>query len=284
MSAATAGYRGRFAGRARFTDLVAAEWGKLWAPPLTGWLLLGTALTVTGINANSARVNADRLAGQPRLPPGRPDPPFLFDPLSTAFADPAWQLLILAAGAFGAAALTGEYASGLVRATFAAVPDRRAVVAAKALVVAVALTGFGTVVSWGSFGVTQWLLRDQGGLGPGDPGALRAVTAAALLAPVCGLVGLALAAVVRHVAGGVLAVAGVLLLLPALFRGETYRWVAEIGNAMPLSAWAALVENPERPGPPEKYPVTVTGAWTVFAAWAGAAVVVAVETVRRRDV
>ncbi len=48
--------------------------------------------------------------------------------------------------------------------------------------------------------VTQLLLRDYGGLSLGDPGALRAVAAAAtaLLAPLCALVGMALGAVVAR--------------------------------------------------------------------------------------
>ncbi|QEU95368.1 ABC transporter permease [Streptomyces kanamyceticus] len=268
--------------RARFTDLLAAEWIKLWSLRSTFWVLGGGALAVIGINANSAWSNARRLADLPP-PPADADEAFLFDPLGTAFVAPAWQLLMIVAATVGALSVFGEYTSGLIRTTFTAVPDRRAVIAAKTAVVAAVLCALGAAVAGVSFGVTQALLRDEGGLSLGDPGALRAVVASALLAPVCALVGMALGALVRHAAGSVVAVVGTLLLLPALFRGETYRWVKEIGNAMPYTAWERLVTNPARPGPPEKYPLSVAEAWPVLAAWPLVAVVVTVVVVRRRD-
>lgn len=57
--------------RARFRDLVAAEWIKLWSLRSTYWVLGLGALVVIGINVNSAQSNADRLAHLPP-PPGRP--------------------------------------------------------------------------------------------------------------------------------------------------------------------------------------------------------------------
>ncbi|MGV9880389.1 ABC transporter permease [Streptomyces sp. NPDC003006] len=269
--------------RIRFADLLAAEWIKLRSLRSTYWVLGGGALVVIGINANSAWSNARRLADMPP-PPADLEPHFGFDPLHTAFVEPAWQLFMVLAATVGALSVIGEYTSGLIRTTFTAVPDRRAVVAAKIAVVTAVLCGLGAVVAGVSFGVTQALLREEGGLSIGDDGALRAVVASALLAPVCALVGMALGAAVRHAAGSIVAVVGTLLLLPALFQGDTYRWVKEIGNAMPLTAWGRLAENPAMPGLPEKYPVTPAEAWTVFAAWPLVAVVVAVVVVRRRDV
>lgn len=201
----------------------------------------------------------------------------------TAFVDPAYQILVIIAGSVGAIALFGEYTSGMVRTTFAAVPARRSVVAAKAAVVTAVMLVLGAVVSATSFGVTQALLSEYGGVSISDPGALRAVTASALLAPLCALVGMALGAAIRHATGTVVATVGVLVLLPALFWGDTYQWVKEIGNAMPLTAWHALIENPAMNRDPGKYPVTVTEAWIVFAAWPLAAVIAAMVVVQRRD-
>lgn len=265
----------------RFRDLVAAEWIKLWSLRSTYWVLGVGALVVIGINANSAQSNAERLRHQPAADPLNPD--FVFDPMVSAFVDPAFQILMIIAGSVGAITVFGEYSSGLIRTTFAAVPARRPVMAAKVAVVTAVMLVLGTVVSATSFGVTQAILG-KNGMSIGDPGALRAVAGSALLAPVCALVGMALGAVVRHATGTIVAVVGVLLLLPALFQGETYRWVKEIGNAMPLTAWEALVDNPERTYPlPGKYPETITEAWVVFAVWPLVAAVVAVSVVHRRD-
>ncbi|MFE6487861.1 ABC transporter permease [Streptomyces sp. NPDC057757] len=208
----------------------------------------------------------------------------MFDPLHTAFVDPAWHLFMVIAATVGAISVFGEYSSGLIRTTFAAVPHRQAVVAAKVTVVAGVMLALGTLVSGTSFGVTQMLLRDHGGLSLGDPDALRAVAAAALVAPLCALVGTAVGAAVRHAAGSIVTVIALLLLVPALFQGERYRWVREIGNAMPLSAWERLVTNPERVQDLGKCPLTLTEAWIVYGSWAAAAVAIAVLVVRRRDV
>ncbi|MBQ0985182.1 ABC transporter permease [Streptomyces sp. F63] len=271
-------------GPVRFRQLLAAEWIKLWSLRSTHWVLGAGALAVIGINVNSAASNADRLEHQPERPAELRLPEFVFDPLPTAFVDPAWQLLMIIAATVGGIAVFGEYSSGLIRTTFAAVPRREAVVAAKTAVVAGVMLALGVLVSGTSFGVTQMLLRDHGGLSLGEPGALRAVAAAALLAPLCALVGMAVGAVVRHAAGSIVAVIALLLLVPALFQGERYRWVKEIGNAMPLSAWERLVKNPERAHNLGAYPLTVTEAWIVYGAWATAAVAVAVFVVRHRDV
>ncbi|RKN10861.1 hypothetical protein [Streptomyces radicis] len=80
------------------------------------------------------------------------------------------------------------------------------------------------------------------------------------------------------------AAVGVLVLLRSLFRGETYRWVAEIGDAMPVSAWEALILNPARDHPTGTCPVSITEAWLVHPAWPVAAVALAPAVVRRRDV
>ncbi|MET8967027.1 ABC transporter permease [Streptomyces hydrogenans] len=261
----------------RFRHPLAAEWTKLWSLRSTPLLLGLGALVAISVNVNAARSNAERLAELPEEVRG------MFDPLGTAFVDPAWQLLMVVAACVGAIVVSGEYATGLAHTTFAAVPDRRAVVLAKAVVVTAVTLVLGAAVSLGSFGATQALLRDHGGLSLADPGAARAVVGSALLAPVCALAGMAAGALVRHAAGSVVAAIGTLLLLPPLFQGETYRWVKEIGHLLPLTAWEALVRDPARPVL-EKYPVAVGEAWAVLGGWAVAGLVLAVLAVRHRDV
>lgn len=268
--------------RARFRHLLAAEWIKLWSLRSTYWVLAGGALAVTGINVNSALTNLDWLSHQPP-PRVEVDPRMQFDALSSAFVDPAWQILMVVAGSVGALAVFGEYTSGLIRTTFTAVPDRRAVMLAKAVVVTAVMSALGAAVSVASFGVTQAILREYGGLSIGDPGALRSVVASALLVPLSALVGMAVGALVRHATGSIVTTLVALLLVPAFLQGDTYRWVKEIGNTMPVTAWNALIENPSMDYTPAKYAPTLTEAWIVFGAWPLAAVAVTVVAVRRRD-
>jgi ABC-2 type transport system permease protein len=60
-------------------------------------------------------------------------------------------------GTFGVMAISSEHTTGMIRATFAAVPQRRAVLAAKVLVVGVATLVIGELLSFGSFAVGQAL-------------------------------------------------------------------------------------------------------------------------------
>ncbi|WP_030546833.1 ABC transporter permease [Streptomyces albus] len=265
--------------RGRFRDLLAAEWLKLWSLRSTPWSLLAGAVAVMAFNAGAAwdhyrywdASGPDARAG------------FVTDgmPLRDAFTANAALVLLLALGAIGAAAVTGEYGTGMIRATFAAVPARRSLMAAKACVVTAVATLFGVVVAGGSFLLTQAILdaRDAG-VSLGHPGATRVVAASALLAPVAALAGLALGALIRHGAATAVACFAVLLLLPAAVQ-ENRRWAAVLDHALPLGAWNRLVAV--EGFPPGPYPWTTSGAWTVYAAWALAGAALAVAAVHHRD-
>lgn len=264
--------------RPRFRDLVAAEWIKLRSLRST-WIAYGvTAAAVVAFNAGTAydtyrhwteRNAADRAA-------------FLRDgiPLQEAFTPNAAMVMMLALGAVGALVIVGEYSTGTIRTTFAAVPARRSLMAAKAVVVTAVTTVIGTLVAGASFGLTQVILDRRGlGVSLDDPGALRVVWASALVAPVCALVGMALGAVIRHTAATMTASVVVLLLLPLALTDDRY-WSAVAGHTLPFRAWLRLVEVGHSPA---AYPWSISGAWTVYVVWALAAAALATTGVQRRD-
>ncbi|WP_405652364.1 ABC transporter permease [Streptomyces sp. RK9] len=263
---------------ARFRDLLAAEWLKLWSLRSTPWAYLVTALAVIGFNVGQAydtyRYWTDESAGDADK--------FIRDgiPLAEAFTSNAVVIHLLAAGAIGAAAVAGEYGTGLIRTTFAAVPDRRAVMAAKAAVLAGVTTAFGAFVALVSFFSTQAILSGRDiGVGIGHPGAVRVVVASALLTPVAALVGMALGTLLRHMGSTLVATVAALLVLPMVISPDRY-WSALIAHSLPYPAWRRLTE----PGAHfEAYPWSEGGAWTVFALWALGAVAVTVFSVNRRD-
>ncbi|MFE7170835.1 ABC transporter permease [Streptomyces sp. NPDC057616] len=268
---------------ARFTDLVAAEWIKLRSLRSTYWALGSSAVGLIAFNANAAR--ADYVNYPHYGAPIRDD--FVYWALRDAFTVGAALMLVLAAAGIGAITVVGEYATGLVRTTFTAVPDRRALMTAKVLVVTAVMTLYGAVVAGASFAVTQAILDGRGlGVGIGHPGAWRVVAASALLAPVSALAGMAMGALIRHSATTMVLTTLLLLLLPS-FVTERYHWTACLRNALPYNAWERLVDigygdHPFTLGP--RYPTTVTGGWVVFAVWAGVSAVLAVVVVDRRDV
>jgi ABC-type transport system involved in multi-copper enzyme maturation permease subunit len=267
----------------RFTDLLAAEWLKLRSLRSTYWALGVSTLVVISVNANAARADYVNYPHYNTVMRAHFAKNALFD----AFTDGAAMILILTAASIGAVTVVGEYSTGLIRTTFAAVPDRRAVMSAKAAVVTTVMTVYGAVVAYASFAATQAILSGRGlGLSISHPGALRVVVASALLAPVSALVGMAMGALIRHSATTMVLATGLLLLLP-IFVTERYHWTACVRNALPFNAWDRLVQVDYGRMPymlAERYPTTVGGAWTVFAVWAVVAMLVTVVAVDRRDV
>jgi ABC-2 type transport system permease protein len=161
----------------------------------------------------------------------------------------------LVVGVLSVLAITSEYATGMIHATFSAVPQRRAVLAAKAAVVAGATLVLGEVLSFGSFLFGQALLGKYG-VSLSDPGVLRAVVGAGLYLSAVSLLGLGIGAAIRHTAGGVSAFFGVLFaptlvtaLLPTDWRNAVINWLpANAGSQIftvvhphgALQPWAGL--------------------------------------------
>jgi ABC-2 type transport system permease protein len=265
--------------RARFRDLLAAEWLKLWSLRSTPWSLLISGLVVIGFNVGAAyehylHWNLERITPASFIAQGLP--------LLDAFDTNAGIATMVLAGAIGSLAITGEYSTGLIRTTFTAVPARRPVMAAKVSVIAAVMTVFGAIVAAASFGLTQAILSGRhAGVSIGYPGALRVVAASALLAPLSALVGAAAGAIVRHSAAAVATSFVILQVLPLLIRDGSHLSAA-IAHGLPFEAWNRLVTIPYHPAG-TAYPWTIAGAWTVFAAWALLAPVITVAAAHRRD-
>ena len=266
--------------RARFRDLLAAEWLKFRTLRSAPWSLAVSALVVLALNAGTAYESYHYWQQNSGTPAG-----FIAKgiPLQEAFNTNAGVAMMILASAIGALTITGEYSTGLIRTTFTAVPARRSVMAAKACVITAVMTMFGIAVAAVSFGLTQAILSGRhAGVSLSYPGALRVVVASALFAPLSALVGAAVGAIVRHSPSAVAASFVILLVLPLLIRDGSHL-PAIIAHALPYAAWNRLVAVPYPPAG-TTYPWTVTGAWTVYAAWALAAAVLTVTTVHRRDV
>ncbi|MDH6124930.1 ABC transporter permease [Kitasatospora sp. GP82] len=264
---------------ARFGDLLASEWIKTRSLRSTPWTLAFVMLFVIGSSAAASLAeyyNIGKIS-----PDARTDQGFLvFD----AYSPAGYMTLMLVAGSIGALAVVSEYGSGLIRTTTVAVPARGSVVLAKAAVVAAVWTVVGTVISIGSFTVSQAILNGRhAGVSFSQHGVLRAVVASALLAPVCAVIGVGLGVLIRHSAATMTTTAFTLLMLQPMFS-DSKRWSADVNHMMVVTAWKRLLEYWE-PGPDRLgYTATVPGSWIVLALWPFVAIVLALVVVRRRDV
>ena len=263
---------------ARFTDLLAAEWIKLWSLRSIPWFILLSGLATIGVNANAAR---SARADWPSWTPSQQVYYVKYGALPDAFTRPAAAWILLAMGAVGAIAILSEQTSGLLRTTFAAAPARREVMASKVLVIAAVATGFGALVAALSFWLDETILAGKyGGVSIDHPGALRLVAASALLAPVGALVGLGLGAVIRHSVATMVTLFLLAFILPTTINDRTYLG-AVVTNALPFRAWTRLILQGTIDG--QSFPSTIGGAWTVYAVWTAVAVLLALAIVPRRD-
>ena len=179
------------AGHYRFRHAARMEWIKLRSLRSSWWTL---AITVTGAVAIGVTVgvNTRNAAG---------------DLTNNALAGMVPGLLL--AGVLGVLTMTGEYTSGMIRATLAAVPRRPRLLAAKAAVFGAVMLAAGEIATFVSFFAGGLALR-HGIAAPslGQPGVLRAVILSGTSFCLVGLVGLGLGAVIRHTAAAVAVLVG----------------------------------------------------------------------------
>jgi ABC-2 type transport system permease protein len=186
------------------------------------------------------------------------------------------QLLI---GALGVLFVTGEYSTGMIRSTFAAVPKRLPVVWAKLIVfVAVTLTSM-VGISVIAFLCAQGLLsRYRTGYSLGDPGVLRVVIGTGMYLTLIGIVAATIGWIVRSTPGSLVAYVGVILVIPILFGSVLGNWGKDVAEVMPSEAGASFVQTIREPH-------TLT-PWTgigVLAIWAIVGISIALLQLRRRD-
>ncbi|MEY9873854.1 ABC-2 type transport system permease protein [Streptacidiphilus sp. MAP12-33] len=202
-----------------------------------------------------------------------------FDPTFTSLR--GVELAQLFVGALGVLAVTGEYATGLIRTTLAATPQRAQLFAVKALVLGAVVWALCTAAAFAAFALGQSQFT---GPAPhaslGGPGVLRAVAGGGLFLTGVALLGLALGALTRSTPLGLAAFFGVLLVLP-LVVGLLPSGVGDrIGPYLPGEAgsqlWHVRPPSPESLGPWQG-----AGLFALYVAAAGAAALV---LLRRRDV
>jgi ABC-2 type transport system permease protein len=225
--------------------VVRSEWTKLRSLPSTAWSLLVTVVSIVGFGVLYCLLRVAR----------PPDDPAAFDP--TAVSLTGVQLAAIAVGVLGVLLVAGEYATGLIRTSFTAVPRRLPVLWGKAVVFALTTLAVCLPVTVVAFLAGQSILSEKHlEIGFGHPGVARAVLGSALYLAAVGLLGLGLGALLRSTAGAVAALLGLLFgpqllvgMLPGTWSDQLYRY-------LPVPAGAAVANV--RPDP------VVLSPWTGF--------------------
>lgn len=253
------------AGSLTFTRALRGEWIKLSTLRSTWWSIGIAALLTVGIAA--------LIAQSVTMPE--------FEPIQ-AVVMPV-QFTMLLAGILGAISVTGEYSTGMIRSTLTANPVRGAVLAAKAVVLAVFLFLSSLVIFSTAALVVSLIVgsRDQS-IDWSDPARsfLPIIIASASMA-VFALIGVAFGFILRSGAGAIAATVGVLFVLPIVasffsFAGDAWQWVLELTNYLPsMAAQSAIL-------PAAGADVNVS-AYLTLAGWVVGSMLAAWAVLRTRD-
>jgi ABC-2 type transport system permease protein len=259
------------AGRLTQLGVFRSEWTKLWSLRSTRWSLLVAVIAMAGLGI---LISAVQMSHWSQMSAGDRAS---FNPVDVSLG--GWHLAQLAIGVLGVLVVSGEYSTGSIRSTFAAVPRRLPVLWAKAGVFAVVTVVLMLPSAFVAFFASQAILTDhhvQTSLT--EPNVARAVIGAGLFLTVLGLLGLALGALVRNTAGGIATFAGVMFVLPGLNALLPASWSNAIDPYLPLSAGSAIMAI--RPDSSSLSP------WAGFAVFCGYTVVlgaIAAYLLIRRD-
>jgi ABC-2 type transport system permease protein len=275
LSAQPAGRRNARYGRwAGLRVALHAEWTKVRTLPGTPWLLAATiVLTVTVSTAAAAAVACP--SGGCAVDPAR---------LSLTGIDLGQAL----AAILGVVAVSSEYSTGMICATFTAVPRRTTVLAAKACIVSGQVIAAGTICVLGSLLAGQAILSGHGftpahgypTLSLGDGLVLRAAVGSVLYLALIALLSLGIATIIRDPGPAIGIIAALLYLAPILAAVvNSPPWHSAIERYAPMTAGLAVQATTGLRG----LPIAPWAGLGVLAAWAAAALVTGGLVLSLRD-
>jgi ABC-2 type transport system permease protein len=210
----------------------------------------------------------------------------------------------LIAAILGVLVISGEYTTGMIRSTFAAVPKRTPAILAKALVLGVTIFVVGLVsIAIGAL-VTAPILSGKGVPNNlGDADVLRPLLGGAGYLALIGLLAFTFGAIIRVSAGGIAAILGLVLVAPGILQLISslaqVKWLSNVAAFLPseagakIYAFSATGSHTGTVGGPRAAAAAASTAGTVdlnawhgllvLAAWVVVGLVVSLILAKRRD-
>ncbi|GAA1241005.1 ABC transporter permease subunit [Kitasatospora nipponensis] len=260
------------AGRVTLLRVVHSEWIKFRTLRSSYYTLLAAVVFMIGFGLLACYGAVDHINH-----PEAHDRAFMVDAADRSLR--GYLAAQLAVGVLGVLVISGEYSTGMIRASLSAVPRRLPVLWAKAAVFGAVTLVVTTVTAFVAFFGGQAVLAGvhvQTTLSAA--GVLRTVLGTALYLTAVGLLAVGIGAMVRNTAGGIAAVFGLLLVLPGLVEVLPASWSSHIGPYLPGAAGQAVATLHGDPG--------TLAPWTGFAVMCGylaAALIGAAVVIKRRD-
>jgi ABC-2 type transport system permease protein len=255
-------------GRAGLGGAIRSELTKLRSVRSTYWTLAALLVVSIGIGAAVSGGVDGSFANNPGNKAG-------FDATQASLI-PFFELGQLIVAVLGALVITSEYSTGMIRTSLTAQPRRGVVLAAKGIVFTSVTLVVSLVTSFAAFFLGQALLSSSGvsaslfhnvtipananGPGPGGPGSgpgpgtvtfsgtdvissstvLGAVVGTALFVTIVAVMAFGLGAIIRHTAGTICTVIGVMFVIPLITQALPNNWRWDMVRFMPDSAGRVL--------------------------------------------
>jgi ABC-2 type transport system permease protein len=252
-----------------------AEWTKLRTVTGPAWLLAGTiAATVAASAAATAAV---------RCPAGTACP---VDTTKLSLTGVEFGQAVVAI--LAVLAISGEFSTGMIRITLAAMPHRSAVLAAKAVILAGSVLAAGAVAVGGSVLAGRILLPGHGFTvargfpleSLADGPTLRAAAGSVLYLVLIALLSLGIATIIRDSAAAIGVVLGLLYLSPIIIGVVTDPvWQHRLQRYAPMNAGLTIQDTIGL----RSLPISPWGGLGVLAGWAAAALLAGGLLLRWRD-
>jgi ABC-2 type transport system permease protein len=259
-------------GRVTQWHAVVSEWTKLHSLRSTRWSLGAAVVLTIGFPCLFAAILSSRWGHM--SPHERADR----HPLDVAQA--GINVSQLAIMVLGVLVMTGEYSTGMIRASFTAVPKRLPVLWAKLAAYAVVsfLLMLPSVLA--AFFASQAILSRHGILqiSFGHGGVARAVVGGAMYLMLVGMFALALGALVRSTAGGIAVFAALFFVIPPLLNVLPTSWMNAINPYIPNSAGRSIFQLTHG-----SHSLSPAGGLALFLGYTAAAVAIAAILLVRRD-
>jgi len=263
------------AGQPRITQagVIRSEWIKLRSLRSTWYSLLAAVVIVVGLGTLFSGLHAHRVE-QGNGPGARIGLDATQVSLRGVF------LAQLAIGVLGVLVITGEYSTGMIRSSLAAVPHRQPVLVAKALVFGVVVF----VVSLAST-FTGFLLGQQAQASThaqaslSTPGAARAIVGGAIYLTLIGLLAVGLGFLIRNTAGAIATLFGIVLVAPLLASALPTPYSTDVSKYLPLNAGSQILVT-------MNFDPTQLTPWVgigVTALYAAVALIAGAVMLKRRD-
>jgi ABC-2 type transport system permease protein len=256
-------------------DALRAEWTKLRTVAGPAWLLAATVVLTVAVSATATAAV--------RCPAGTACP---VDTTKLSLTGVEFSQAVVAI--LAVLAISGEYSSGMIRTTLAAMPRRTTVLAAKAAIVTGLVLAAGTGGVLGSVLAGRLILPGHGFtaargfplLSLGDGPTLRAAAGSVLYLALIALLSLGLATAIRDSAVAIGAVLGLLYLFPIFAHVVSDpHWYRHAEQAGPMTAGLAIQATTGL----HSLPIQPWAGLGVLAAWAAAALIAGGVAFRLRD-